>query len=125
MMNGFALAVAIQGAAPLLEIPRPFWGEYNERLSDCGTGNNESRLRISWDRLRFYDSTGELRELMRQPDGAIIVVAEHSGEGQRWSSVYQLRLSAERDRLTVVHPQTSEMEQNETVRLRCPSSGAN
>jgi hypothetical protein len=120
-----ALVIAMQGAVPLFEIPQSFWGEFNEQVADCGTGNNDSRLRVSWDRLHFYESVGGLREFPRNSDGSIIVVAEQSGEGQRWTSIYQLRLSADGSRLTVIHPQTSETEQTETVRLRCPSSGAN
>lgn len=115
----FAL-VSAQGMASLLEIPRPFWGEYNDRLVDCGTGNNDSRLRISGDRLQFYESTGELRELIRNQDGSVTVIADHLGEGEIWTSVYQLRLSSDGNALTVIHPHTNDMEQFETERLRCP-----
>ena len=117
-----ALGAAVQDRPQLFEIPRAFWGEYNERLADCGTGNNDSRLRISWDRIRFYESTGELRGLIRQPDGSVVLVAEHHGEGQSWESTYQLRLAPDGSSLTVVHPQTDQMEQSEHTRLRCPAS---
>jgi hypothetical protein len=117
------LAILLQAATvsspPLFEIPREYWGEYNEVLSDCGTGNNDSRLRISWNTVHFYESSGELKELLRQDDGSIVVIAEHSGEGQTWQSVYQLRLSTDRNSLTVIHPQSIEMAQFSSVRKRC------
>jgi hypothetical protein len=119
----FVLALILQSqtvaAAPLFELPREYWGEYNEMLKDCGTGNNDSRLRISWNTIRFFESTGELTELLRQPDGSIVVVAKHSGEGQTWQSIYQLRLSDDRQVLTVIHPQTSDSDQLSTGRKRC------
>ena len=120
-----ATALSTQPAVPLLEIPRRFWGEYNEILSDCGTGNNDSRLRISWNRLQFYESEGELRELIRHADGSVTIVAQHTGEGQTWMNVYELRLSADGSRLTVIHPQTGEMQQAESTRRRCPSGRSN
>lgn len=115
----FLAQAAIAPNAPLLEIPREFWGEYNEVLSDCGTGNNDSRLRISWNTVHFYESSGELKELLRQDDGSIVVIAEHNGEGQTWQSVYQLRLSEDRNTLTVVYPQTIDMAQFSSDRKRC------
>ncbi len=106
---------------PLFELPRQFWGEYNEVLADCGTGRNDTRLRISWNTVQFYESTGEIKELLRQPDGSIIIVAKHSGEGETWQSVYRLRLSDDTQSLTVTHPQTAEMAQFGTERRRCPT----
>jgi hypothetical protein len=118
---GLLAQTALVGSTPLFELPREFWGEYNENLTDCGTGNNDSRLRVSWNTVHFYESTGEIEKLLRQPDGSIVVVAQHSGEGQKWQSVYQLRLSKDAQVLTVIHPQTAEMEQLSTDRRRCPA----
>src|SRR3546814_9088832 len=39
-------------------IPVLFHGEWNQDLSACGTGSSETRLRISADRLRFYEKIG-------------------------------------------------------------------
>ena len=124
-MIGLALSLAatLQTSPRLLEIPRPFWGEYNEVLHDCGTGNNDTRLRISWDRLRFYESEGDLRELIRHPDGSVTIAAEHRGEGQTWRTLYNLRLSPDSFRLTVTHAQDGEIEQVESTRFRCPVQG--
>jgi hypothetical protein len=118
ILSQAALAVS----SPLFELPREYWGEYNQTLNDCGTGNNDSRLRISWNTVGFHESTGEIEELLRQPDGSIVVVAKHSGEGRAWKSVYQLRLSDDGEVLTVIHPQSAEMDQFSADRRRCPAA---
>lgn len=120
-MIGFVLPLVLQGASPLLEIPREYWGEYNDILKDCGTGLNDSRLRISWDSIRFYESEGSLKEIIRNPDGSIVVVATHKGEGATWDSTYLLRLSTDQKKLTIVHPQSIDSNQLEVGRLRCPT----
>ena len=104
---------------PLFELPREYWGEFNEVLSDCGTGNNDSRLRISWNTVQFYESIGDVQQLLRQPDGSIVIVAKHSGEGRFWQSVYQLRLSEDGETITVIYPQSADMEQFSSDRKRC------
>jgi hypothetical protein len=113
---------ALAANPPLFELPREYWGEYNEVLTDCGTGNNDTRLRISWNTIRFYESAGEVQELLRQRDGSVVIVAKHSGEGQTWQSVYQLRLSADGETLTVTHPQSLEMDQFSSDRQRCAAN---
>jgi hypothetical protein len=127
MISALALAflASVRGSALPLEIPRPFWGEYNERLADCGTGNNDSRLRISRDRLQFYESTGVLRELIQHRDGSVTIVSEQTGEGQTSTSVYHLRLLDSSNTLTITHPQTRELVQTEETRHRCPSGRNN
>jgi hypothetical protein len=115
-----ALLLAHQAVLPL-EIPRRFWGEYNEQLTACGTGNHDSRLRVSWDRVHFYESVGELVSLLRHEDGSVTVEAKHEGEGQVWTAVYNLRLSADDQSLTVTNPQTRELVQHSMRRLRCPA----
>lgn len=127
-MMSLLLAIVLQSAPapnpPLFELPREYWGEYNEVLSDCGTGNNDTRLRISWNTVQFYESTGEVQEILRQRDGSIVIVAKHSGEGQTWQSVYQLRLSSDGEKLTTIHPQTIEMDQFSSDRQRCAAKTA-
>jgi hypothetical protein len=120
ILLAFMAQAATPVTPPLFELPREFWGEYNEVLADCGTGNNDSRLRVSWNTVQFYESRGEVEELLRQADGSLVVVAKHSGEGQTWQSVYQLRLSSDNQTLTVIHPQSAEIEQFGTDRRRCP-----
>lgn len=107
---------------PLLEIPLQFWGEYNEELAACGTGSNETRLRISWDTIQFYESAGALREIIRLSDKSIIVVADHKSEGQHFTKTYQLQLSPDGQILKVRSTQDVETDATEFDRHRCSTS---
>lgn len=65
-------------------IPAAFQGEWNERVEDCGTGNNDSRLRISASEVRFYESGGRVRGAFLHGPYELIIVLDMSGEGQTW-----------------------------------------
>jgi hypothetical protein len=122
-MIAFAvLALAAQAADGPVEIPREFWGEFNSSLEDCGTWDNDSLLHVTKDEVRFFASTGQVYELLEQPDGSLVVVALHSGEGEVWTSVYQFRLSPDASILTTIYPQTELVEQFSFDRLRCSES---
>ena len=95
-------------------IPARFHGEWNQDLSACGTGASETRLRIGADRLRFYESAGEVREVDVVSDRLIEVTATYSGEGQTWTNERQLSLSPDGDTLTVTGDGAT------MTRSRCP-----
>lgn len=116
-----AAAQTISRDEPLLEIPRHFWGEYNEDLAACGTGSNESRLRISWDTVQFYESVGELQEMIRLSDNSMIIVANHISEGERFTKTYQLQLSPNGQILKVRSTQDLDTNATEFDRFRCPA----
>ena len=105
---------------PVFEIPRQFWGEYTENLADCGQVN-ETRLRISWNEVRFYESVGKLQQIIRASDHSVFVQATHSGEGRQWTTAYQLELSPDGKMLTVRRPQSEDDVASESVRHRCPA----
>lgn len=95
-------------------IPVRFHGEWNQDLSACGTGSSETRLRISADRLRFYESAGEVREIDIVSDRVIEVTAAYSGEGRTWINERRLSLSPDGDTLTVTGEGAT------MTRSRCP-----
>lgn len=81
-------------AAGAATIPAAFRGEWNRKPADCGTGGNDSRLRIEAKRLRFYESSGDV--LAVQGEGRTITVrARYSGEGQTWEAARSFTLSAD------------------------------
>src|SRR5688572_13688435 len=43
---------------PGLAIPARFQGEWNRVLADCGTGNNDTRLRLDAGKVTFHESSG-------------------------------------------------------------------
>ncbi len=91
-------------------IPAAFHGEWNADLGACGTGASETRLRISADRVRFYESSGAVRRVEVLNPRVIDVTAEYQGEGDTWRDERRFTLSEDGNSLTV----------SDLVRYRCP-----
>jgi len=92
-------------------IPAAFVGEWNATVEDCGTGNNDSRLRVEPKRLRFYESDGEVRSVDKASARAIRITASFAGEGQAWTNNVEFVLSRSGDDLS----------SGDVVRHRCPA----
>lgn len=122
-----AVACSGESAAPaaaapaqvLQEIPPAFRGEWNARLADCGSGRNDSRLRITARRLRFHESEGPVTRVELPQPSDIVVTVRLAGEGQEHLSTRRLRLSSDGSRLQDVSEGTPGL-----VRLRCPAAAA-
>ncbi len=94
-------------------IPARFHGEWNADLSACGTGQSETRLRISADQVRFYESVGQVEAVDVESERVITVTAEYQGEGETWQDERRMTLSADGSSLTVSNG-------GDLVRQRCP-----
>jgi hypothetical protein len=94
-------------------IPTAFRGEWSDDLTACGTGLSDARLRISASLLRFYESDGQVEEVVVHNPKSIRVRAAHSGEGDRWTTTWDLAISPDGKELVVAS------EGVESVRLRC------
>lgn len=94
-------------------IPARFHGEWNADLSACGTGQSETRLRISADQVRFYESVGQVEAVDVESERVITVTAEYQGEGETWQDERRMTLSADGSSLTVSNG-------GDLVRRRCP-----
>ena len=80
-------------------IPTRFQGEWNTDAAACGSGSNESRLVISADTMRFYESSGPVQSA--SVDGnELTVVVRLTGEGETRDATYRFRLSADGSTLT-------------------------
>ena len=99
-------------------IPSAFRGQWNTRVQDCGTGLNDSRLKIDARRIRFYESDGEVRRVILHNSRAITVTGSYSGEGQVWDRTDQLVLSRSGRDLTITS------EGSDFTRHRCPEHKA-
>lgn len=107
--------MAVAAEQPLT-VPTRFQGEWNAHLKHCGTWRNDSRLRISTDRIWFYESGGPIRALVTKGDDELALISELAGEGQLWLSYHHFRLSDNQNSLTDVTQPSLKM-----VRYRCPS----
>ena len=113
----FALIVGVATAAePQRTVPARFQGEWNSNLEHCGTGLNDSRLRISADRIRFYESDGPIKAVVTQGEFDLALTTELSGEGETWLSRNLFRLSADHMSITDI------TDGAEFVRYRCPKN---
>jgi len=113
--SGESATPAAAPAGVLQEVPAAFRGEWNARLADCGSGRNDSRLRIMAQRLRFYESEGPVTRVEVPQPSDIVVTVRLAGEGQEHLSTRRLRLSADGSQLQDVSEGAPGL-----VRLRCP-----
>ena len=121
MIRSIALILAlVAGGATAAEsqrtVPPRFQGEWNSNLEDCGTDLNDSRLRISANRIRFYESGGPTKAVVTQGAFDLALISELSGEGETWLSYNLFRLSEDHTYMTDV---TGE---SKFVRYRCPKN---
>lgn len=63
-------------------MPSEFLGEWNENPEHCGTGLNDSHLRITTSTVRFYESGGPVKVVVRRDAFEIMFIAELSGRGK-------------------------------------------
>jgi hypothetical protein len=93
-------------------IPMQFQGEWNG-LEFCETQGSDGRLEIGLNRIQFYESFGNVQEVITQGDLKMTVTAEYSSEGSTFTRTDSFELSS--DRATLTHIETG------SVRDRCPS----
>ena len=94
-------------------VPDSWVGEWNQNLGDCGTGNNDSRLRIEANRVLFYESGGLVRGAFLHGPFEIIIVLDMSGEGQTWIDSHHFVMSASGHYIRTTGEEPM-------VRYRCP-----
>jgi len=93
-------------------IPMQFQGEWDLALEGCGLPVSEGRLQIGPDRIEFYESFGNVQEVITEGDLKMTVTAEYSSEGEIFTRTDSFELSS--DRSTLTHSDTN------SVRYRCP-----
>jgi hypothetical protein len=82
-------------------LPQTFIGEWNTSLRDCGTGLNDSRLRVEANRIRFYESEGTFTAITVHSPRSVTIKASLSGEGETWEDTYRMELSVHGQDLTI------------------------
>lgn len=97
---------------PEVELPDRFQGEWNQVLADCGTGNNESRLRVDRDSVTFYEAGGPVVQATEEGNDLQLTV-QLSGEGVTVEKRYAWRLAEDGQSLIDLN--------GGLVRLRCPA----
>lgn len=115
-MIGLMAALAITASTSETKtVPVAFRGEWNATLKDCGTGNNDSRLRITATTLRFYEGAGAVRAAFTQGPFEVLIVADMSGEGTTWLASHQFTLAGDGSYLSTW------VDGARFIRYRCPA----
>ena len=117
VIAALALLPATVAAADLVPaVPSQFVGEWNARVADCRTGENDSALRIKKNQIEYYESDGPIKAVVSHGHYEIALILELSGEGQTWITTEHFKLSPGENKLTSInHPGDG------FVRYRCPS----
>ena len=95
-------------------IPSQFLGEWNARPANCGTGWNESSLRIKKNQITFYESQGPVKAVVSDGRYEVALILELSGEGYTSLETSHFKLSPGADKLTEIDNPAG------FVRYRCP-----
>ena len=96
---------------PTNTIPARFHGEWNQVLADCGTGNNDTRLRLAGDSVNFYEAGGPVVQATEEGNDLQVTV-QLTGEGVTVERRYAWRLSSDGQSL-------QDLGDGGLVRLRC------
>ena len=110
-----ALVLGSTMSATAQTIPPSYRGEWNENVAHCGTGLNDTRLRIAANSIQFYESGGVIRAAVQRGPFELAIIAELSGEGESWLSLRKFNLSSDGNRLT-----DSTNSRSGLTRYRCP-----
>jgi tRNA-binding EMAP/Myf-like protein len=93
-------STALVGAERHKAMPSQFVGEWSTDLKYCGTDLSDSRLIISANKIRFYESEGPILAVITQGKSTAAIIMELSGEGETWLSSKHFSLSTDQSKLT-------------------------
>ena len=106
--------VAAADLAPV--VPSQFVGEWNARVADCATGENDSSLRIRKSDVAYFESYGPIKAIVSHGRYEIALILELSGDGETWIATEHFKLSPSGNKLTSVNQPGDGF-----VRYRCPT----
>jgi hypothetical protein len=92
----------VWGTDRVVFIPRPFTGEWDAVVAACASREGDGHLTISARNVSLYESGGAVRSVRVQGPRGILVVADMSGEGERWVEPLELQLSKDSNSLSLV-----------------------
>ena len=90
-------------------IPAAFQGAWSANAADCGKGSDVTRLKITPNELRFYESSAAVTSVSGL-GSEIKVSARYTGEGETWEATRTFALSEDGSTLTL----------DGMPRVRCP-----
>ena len=134
-MRSTVLAICIYGASipsialasspqqnPTQPVPAQFQGDWNSKMEDCDTGNNDSALSVDAHWIRFYESGGPILAVVVMGKTQLSLIARlTSAEDEKtiWDAPMKFELSSNG---AVLKDATSSGEA--MVRYKCPHHSA-
>lgn len=80
------------------QIPKPFQGLWDVSADACNKQYSDMRLRISSSTIEYWESTGDLLEIIESKHISLIARFAFSGEGELWESkITYLLLNKQRE----------------------------
>ena len=104
---------ASQEPTRLQTIPRPFHGVWAATVEDCAKPA-ETRLEITAERLKFYESSGPVASVDTSDPSEILITVALTGEGAASQRTFRYRLIDDGSALFDVR--------NGLRRVRCPTA---
>lgn len=115
-------AMTADGPENTDRIPRALRGRWGLVPGDCreGTGDDKGLLVIGATRLRFYESVGNLRDIVEWAPGRLHATFAFTGEGQSWTR--EMTLDRGDDGTLTRHDFGRDAEPGPMTYTRCPAS---
>ena len=102
-------------------IPTRFHGVWDYVDGTCQP-ESDLRMEISGDRIVFYESVGEVTDVVSETNGDRIVTLAMSGEGETWVSKLRLQMDSRKMRMVVLpenDDESSASDRQYSARKRC------
>lgn len=115
------LSTASVGAdSDVPQVPDQFIGQWAGRLESCGSDADDLTLRLSRDRVVYWESEGPILAVVSRGAYDLALIIELSGEGETWLATAKFELSEDGQRLI----DSTTIPGDSVVRYRCPSVAA-
>jgi hypothetical protein len=85
-----------------MTVPARLRGQWTGLRARCDDPADPLRLTITGHALRYYESVGQVTSVARADQGAVIVSAAFSGEGDNWTRAQLMSVSPDGKRLTII-----------------------
>jgi len=120
MIEALLFSAVAVSATPVQEvrrnvvIPPPFRGVWWDTLQHCQDELSDTHLRITQDRLTFYESSGSATATRMRRAGEVVITATMEEERERWTQKFVFLLSEDGGTLTDISDPMKPF-----VRVRC------
>lgn len=101
-------------------VPDQYIGQWAGRPDSCGSDADDLTLRISKDRIAYWESEGPILASVSRGARDLALIIELSGEGETWLATAKFELSTDGQQLV----DSTTIPGESVVRHRCPTVAA-